>query len=125
MPNGKKKYDIYDRTFKFAVKTVKFLEKLPRNTASIEHTRQLIRSSGAIGANLAEADGALTKKDFVNKIGIARRETRESKHWLRLIESTSSIKGSTLEDELSWLIDEVSQILLILSSIIRNTEKNH
>jgi len=77
-----RKYDIYDRSFKFAVKVVRLLENLPKRSAFIEYSRQLIKSSGSIGANISEADGALTKKDFVNKIGIARREAKESKHWL-------------------------------------------
>jgi four helix bundle protein len=120
-----KKYDIYDRAFGFAVRVVKFLDKLPKNTVLIEYSRQLIRASGSIGANLEEADGALTRKDFLNKIGIARRESREAKHWLRLIESVIIIKDSVDQKELKWLINESTEILLILSSIIRNTEKNN
>ena len=79
--SNSKKYDIYERAFDFAVRTNKLLEKLPKTTAFIEYSRQLIKASGSIGSNLAEADGALTKKDFINKVGIARRESRESRHW--------------------------------------------
>ncbi len=117
-----KKYDIYDRAFNFAVRVVKFVEKLPENLIAAEYSGQLIRASGSIGANIEEADGALSKKDFINKIGIARRESRESKHWLRLIESTIRINNQSDRVELSWLIGESTEILLILSSIIRNAQ---
>ena len=122
MSNGKK-YDIYDRAFKFAVSVAKFLEMLPKRTALIEYSRQLIKSSGSIGANISEADGALTKKDFINKMGIARREAKESKHWLTLIKAVGSFKDESLKKELDWLITESTEILLILSSIIKNTNK--
>src|SRR3990167_2171281 len=101
MPN--RKYDIYDRAFNFAVRVANFLETLPKRTVFIEYGRQLIKSSGSIGANINEADGALTKKDFVNKMGIARRETKESKHWLQLIEAVGSFKEEDTKKELSWL----------------------
>ena len=117
-----KKYDIYDRAFNFAVRVVKFVEKLPENLIAAEYSGQLIRASGSIGANIEEADGALSKKDFIHKIGIARRESRESKHWLRLIESTIRINNQSDREELSWLIGESTEILLILSSIIRNAQ---
>ena len=107
------------------MKVVKFLDQLPKNIALLEYSRQLIRSGGSIGANIEEADGALSKKDFVNKMGIARKEAKESKHWLRLIESTSSLKEKTLEEELHWLIQENTEIMLILSSIIKNTQEGN
>ena len=96
----KKKFDIYDRVFKFSVRTAKFLSKLPNNVIATEYSRQLIRSSGSMGANLAEADGALTKKDFINKVGISRREARESKHWLELLKAVVSIYTVSNKKEL-------------------------
>jgi len=119
-----KKFDIYDRVFNFTVRAVKFLEKLPKSISSVEYGRQLVRSSGSMGANLEEADGALTKKDFVNRVGIARRETRESRHWLKLISALASINNTADKVELDWLINESTEILLILSSIINKTQEN-
>jgi four helix bundle protein len=116
-----RKYDIYQRVFDFTVRVVKFSEKLPKTFISTEYTRQLIRSSGSIGANLEEADGALTKRDFINKVGISRRETRETRHWLKLIQATMEIQEDDLNVETDWLIGECSEILLILSSIIKNS----
>jgi len=121
---GNNKFDIYNRVFKFTVRAVKFTHKLPNSIASTEYTRQLIRSSGSIGSNLEEADGALTKKDFINKIGIARREAREKRHWLKLISAVNSINNDEDKNKLDWLVGECTEILLILSSIIRKTQDN-
>ena len=77
MTNGRK-FDIYDRALEFAARVAILVNKLPRIQAALEYGRQVIRASGSIGANIEEADGALTKKDFINKMGIARRESRES-----------------------------------------------
>ena len=119
----KKRFDIYDRAFNFAVRAVKFLDKLPQSMAAVEYSRQLIKASGSIGSNMAEADGALSKKDFINKVGIARREARESKHWLRLIEATVATKGQFDKEELHWLINESTELMLILSAIIKNSQE--
>lgn len=91
----------------------------------MEYGRQLIRSSGSIGANIEEADGALTKKDFINKIGISRREAKESRHWLRLIKTVVTPHDESDRKELDWLINESTELLLILSSIIKKTQENH
>jgi four helix bundle protein len=119
-----RKFDIYERTLEFATKVAKFIEKLPKSITAIEYSKQLIRASGSIGSNMEEADGALTKRDFINKMGISRRESRESRHWLRLIKQVRLIKNLEDEKELDWLINESKEILLIVSSIIRKTQEN-
>lgn len=117
------KYDIYERAFKFAADVAKLLACLPKSTAVYEYQKQLIRSSSSIGANLAEADGSLSKKEFLNKMSISRREARESTHWLRLIQV---ITGTSSEEkqsaELNRLIQESREILLILSAIINKVK---
>ncbi|MBU1086512.1 MAG: four helix bundle protein [Candidatus Omnitrophica bacterium] len=113
-----KKFDIYDRALKFAIKTAKIIENLPNNIVFREYSKQLIRSSGSIGANIEEADGTLTRKDFINKLGIARRESRESAHWLRLIENIFSGNNPKLKEEIQKQIKEAKELMLILSSII-------
>ncbi len=122
MTNGvnPKKFDIYDRCFIFASKTAQILLRMPRNPFIDEYVKQLIRSSGSIGANLTEADGAISKKDFINKLCIARKEAKESIHWLKLIHSISSVNGNLL----NGLIQENTEIMLILSKIIQNTQNN-
>jgi len=117
-------YDIKERSFKFAVKTAKFIEKLPKRQTTFEYGRQLIRSSGSVGANLEEADGALSKKDFVNKIGIARKEVKESKYWLQLIKEVGSFNGKDMSAELECLIGESDELRLIFSSIINKARAN-
>ncbi|MDP8211801.1 MAG: four helix bundle protein [Candidatus Zapsychrus exili] len=122
MKEKRKKFDIYDRAFTFAVNCAKLIKGLPKEIILIEYMRQLVRSSGSIGANLEEADGALTKRDFVYKVAISRREAKESRHWLKLIKVISENKS--FEKEIDALIKESTEILLILSKIINNTKNN-
>jgi len=117
-----KKYDIKDRALDFAARTAKFINALTKNQITIEHSKQLIRSSSSIGANIEEADGTLSKKDFINKMAIGRRESRESKYWLCLIQKIDFITDCKLKEENAWLINEARELLLILSSIINNTQ---
>ena len=125
-PNDKpkKKFDIYERSLNFAARVARMLNNMSKNVIVIEYIKQTARASGSIGANIEEADGALTKKDFVNKLGIARREARETRHWLNLFKKTGLVTDANDIRELNWQIDEASQLLLILSSIINNTKKN-
>ena len=123
MTEPKPKYDIYDRAFGFAVRAGRLINQLSKNLVVYEYGRQLIKASGSIGANIEEADGALTKKDFINKMGIARREARESRHWLTLIKAVDSTGSGNLE-ELDRLIQESKEIMLILSSIILKSQRN-
>jgi four helix bundle protein len=122
---NERKFDIYERALEFAAKVAKFIERLPHTIVVIEYSKQLVKASGSIGANTEEADGTLTRKDFVNKMGIARREARESRHWLRLIKMTQVIKNQQDGKELDWLINEAKELLLILSSIIKKTQENN
>ena len=121
--SDKKVFDIYERSFNFAVSVAVFLQKLPDTDINGVYKKQLVRSSSSIGANLSEADGSLTKRDFVNKMGIARREARESGHWLRLISRVSVQKDSQVYGEVSELIQEAREILLILSRIILKAQR--
>ena len=107
-------FDIKERTFAFGVRVVKVAQRLPKTIAGRELGRQLIRSGTSIGANVEEADGAMSKKDFVYKMGIARKEARETRYWLRII-------GSTLmnDQELESLTSECDELVKILSKIIQ------
>ncbi len=131
MTNGKfqmtnrRKFDIYDRALEFAARVTKLVDRLPKSQAALEYGRQVIRASGSIGANIEEADGTLTKKDFVNKMGIARREARESRHWLRLIKKVGLTNHPEDKKELDWQIGEAEELMLILSSIINKTKEKY
>ena len=119
---NQKKYDIKERCLIFAARAAKFTDKLPKKQTSFEYGGQLIRSSASTGANLEEADGALSKKDFLNKIGIARKEAKESGYWLKLIKLVKMVNNPENLAELDWLVNESGEIKLILSSIINKTK---
>ena len=82
-----KTYDLEDRTLTFAKKVRAFVRKLSKTIANIEDGKQLIKASGSIGSNYIEANEALSKKDFVMRIKICRKEAKESRYWLRLIDN--------------------------------------
>lgn len=111
-------YDLEERTYQFAKNVALFCKKLPRNISNIEYTRQVIRASGSIGANYIEANESLSKKDFVMRVKICRKEAKESAYWLRLIIDTNS------EDIIQTgviLIKEAVELKKIFSSIIEKS----
>ncbi len=112
-------YDIRERTFEFGVRIIKLVDAIPRTVAGIELGRQLVRSGTSIGANVEEADASSTKKEFAYKDGIARKEARETRYWLRLIQAAGLLDRPEIPD----LIDEADQLVRILSTIIKNAER--
>ena len=78
--------DLKERTFQFAQEVRNFLKEIPRMAGNDEDGRQLLRSSGSIGANYLEADNALSRKDPLMRIRICLKESRESEYWLRLLD---------------------------------------
>lgn len=109
------KYDLEERTYQFAKKTAFFCRKLPYNLINKEYIPQLIRSSGSTGANYIEANEALSKKDFVMRIKICRKEAKESIYWIRLIIDTNS---KDFNQEGLSLKDEATELKKIFSAII-------
>lgn len=83
-PNDKK-YDLEERTAKFGEHVIDFCKLLAKNEINHPLITQVIRSGTSIGANYMEADGAESKKDFRHKIAICKKESKETKHWLRMI----------------------------------------
>lgn len=116
-PKEEKIYDIRERVFSFAQRILEIAEKLPQNRVCDVLRAQLVKSGTSIGANVEEADGAITKRDFINKITIARKEAKETKYWLKLI-AGKYIKTELLEKD----IQEVQEIINILSAIINKTK---
>jgi len=82
---GSKRYDLEERTFKFAQRMRKFALRVPKNIVNLDDIKQVIRSSGSIAANYIEANEALSKKDFIHRIKICRKEAKETRLWLRLL----------------------------------------
>jgi four helix bundle protein len=87
-----KQYDLEERTFQFAENVSLYIKEFSRTISNIEYGKQVVRSSGSVGANYIEANEALSKKDFIMRIKICRKETKESAYWLRLIVETNSEK---------------------------------
>jgi len=82
-----KQYDLEDRTSAFAKRVRAFVKKLTKTIANIEDGKQLVKASGSVGANYIEANESLSKKDFIMRIKICRKEAKESRYWLRLIDT--------------------------------------
>ena len=113
--NQNKPYDLEDRTFEFAKKIRLLVKKLPKTITNIEDGKQLIRSSGSIGANYIEANEALSKKDFMMRTKICRKEAKESAYWLRLIIEINDVE---YKNEGLALFNEAVELKKIFSSIV-------
>lgn len=112
---GDQGLEIQDRTFQFAVRMVKLVNRLPRTVAGIEVGRQLVRAATSVGTNLEEADAAESKADFIHKVGVAHKEAREARYWLRIV------RASLLDDdEVASLLRESEELVRILNSIVHN-----
>lgn len=83
-------YDLEDRTFDFAKLVREFVKLLPKTLANLEDIQQVVRSSGSVGANYIEANESLSKKDFLMRIEICRKEAKESRYWLRLMDTVTT-----------------------------------
>jgi four helix bundle protein len=96
MDDGANRRDLEDRTFQFADAVRHFVKHLPRTLANTEDVRQLVRASGSVAANWIEADEALSKKDFLMRAKIRRKEAKESRLFLRLLFSAIISKSGGL-----------------------------
>jgi four helix bundle protein len=112
---AEKPRDLEDRTFEFAQAVRGFVKQLPRTLANIEDVRQLVRASGSVAANWIEADEALSKKDFLMRAKICRKEAKESRLFLRLLDIGLTQRSIAVRDA---LITEARELTLIFSSII-------
>lgn len=98
-----------------------FVIKLPRTLGNEEDIRQLLRSSGSVASNYIEANEALSKKDFTMRMKICRKEAKESRLWLRLLDCGGN---ADLEKKRNLLIQEASELLLIFNAIITKSNSN-
>ncbi|TRX35607.1 four helix bundle protein [Flavobacterium restrictum] len=114
---SEKIYDLEDRTLKFAIACRLFLKKLPRTISNIEDAKQLVRSSGSVGANYIEANESLSKKDFCFRVKICRKEAKESSYWLKIIKATNP----EFETEINKHIQESDELKKIMSAIIEKS----
>lgn len=117
--NGKKKYDLEERTARFGESVIDFVKTLSRDHVNDVLVRQIVRSSTSIGANYMEADGAESKRDFRHKIAICKKEGKETKHWLRMLARANPGR----KDECEKLRSEAQELTLIFSSIVISVSK--
>ena len=110
-----KNFDLEERTLNFAKETRNFIKLLPKNSANFEDSKQLIRSSGSIGANYIEANESLSRKDLLLRLKISLKESKESRYWLNLIDINNQ---DNLKKEQVPLIQEAKELSCIFASII-------
>ncbi len=111
---NQKQYDLEERTFQFAKNTRLFVSNLPKKLTNMDDIKQLIRSSGSIGANYIEANDSLSKKDFIMRIKISRKEAKETRFWLRLIDENAKDRDI--------LLKEATELMNILGAILKKSE---
>ncbi len=114
-----KQYDLEDRTLKFARSVRDFVNKLPKTAANFEYGKRLLRSSGSIGANYIEANESLSKKDFAMRVKICKKEAKESRYWLNLVDPGN---GEELEKEQNSLFGEATESMKIFGSILEGSK---
>jgi four helix bundle protein len=112
--NEEPEYDIHKRIYNFIVRVIKLVTVLPKTDSNHVIIPQLLRSVTSIGANDQEADGTLTKKDFIHSYIIVRKESKETKFWLMLIADTNP----DIKVKMEPLIHECQELVSIISSII-------
>ncbi len=110
--NNKPVYDLEERTFQFAKAVRLFVKILPKTTANIEDGKQVVKSSGSVGANYREANESLSKKDFLMRMKISRKEAKESAYWLKFIHETNHLKNA---HDAQDLIQEANELKKIFS----------
>ena len=116
--NSRRDYqDLEERTFRFAKDIRKFVSEVPKNPSNLEDIPQLVRASGSTAANYLEANDSLGKKDFLMRLRIARKEAKEARLFLRLLDC----EGAIQIEERSRLVKEAMELKLILSTIIKNS----
>ena len=118
--NGAPRYDLEDRTYQFAKQVRKFVKLLPRTICNYEDVKQLARSSNSCGANYIEANEALSKKDFLLRIKICRKEAKESSFHLRLLDVGSRVDVDRDRDQ---LVQEANELMKIFNAILRKSER--
>ena len=116
---GRPPFDLEERTALFGEAVIAFAKKVPVNSVTTPLISQVVRAATSIGANYLEADDCDSKRDFRFKIGLCRRESREAKHWLRMLAAAEP----HLRDEARPLWKEAQELNLIFGAIRRRAER--
>jgi four helix bundle protein len=118
MKNNEKIQDIHERIYQFVIRGINLTKALPKTSQNLILINQVIRSITSMGANDQEADGTDTKKDFIAKYSIVRKEGKETNYWLRLIADTNPEYKERMTD----ITQEGKEIVKIVSAIILKTK---
>lgn len=114
------KYNLEERTACFGEAVIEYCLALPATAVTAPLINQLVRAGTSIGANYCEADEAESKKDFRHKIAICRKESKETKYWLRMIAKAAPASEASLRS----LWTEAKELHLIFCAVIRTTDRN-
>ena len=112
--------NLYDKAYVFAVKIVKLYQRLSTEKKEYVLSKQVLRSGTSIGANIAEANGAISRADFSAKVSIAYKECLETKYWISLLADTSILATN----DSKTLLDDADELSRILFSILKTTRIN-
>lgn len=110
-------FDLEERTGRFGEAVIRFAKQIPPSPVNSPLISQLVRAGTSVGANYVEADDASSKKDFRHKLSISKRESRECKHWLRMLVAAEP----QFREDARQLWTEAKEIHLILSAILRKS----
>ncbi|HUQ85459.1 MAG TPA: four helix bundle protein [Candidatus Limnocylindrales bacterium] len=119
MENNQKIKDIHERIYQFVIRVLNLVKKLPRTPENIILITQITKSATSMGANDQEADGTDSRKDFIAKYAIVRKEGKETSYWLRIISDTNPTFKLRMKD----LMQEGKEIVMIVSTIILNSKR--
>jgi four helix bundle protein len=114
-----KRYDLEDRTLSFSKRIIHLVKALPKNTINFNLGDQLMRSGTSMGANYREANETETKKDFLFRLRICRKEGKETIYWLNLITETNP----ELANNINSLLQETTELVKIFAAIIEKSKQ--
>jgi four helix bundle protein len=120
----KNKIDIHDRLLEFSVAIVRYCKVLAKDPGNRAIADQLLRSGTSVGANMQEADAAASKKDFIYKVNIAKKEIQETNYWLKLIKCAEILDGEAELRQLDVLFKESEELTKIIGAILFNCMRN-
>ncbi|HNY04457.1 MAG TPA: four helix bundle protein [Candidatus Woesebacteria bacterium] len=110
-----KNYDLVNRVEIFGTRIISFSKLIPKNVINLPLISQFIRSGTSVGANYCEADDAESRKDYIHKVGIAKKEARETAYWLKMI----VVAEPKLKEEAMKIYQEAKELNLIMNAIVR------
>ncbi len=111
---------ILTKTYDFAIRIVRLYQYLCKEKKEYELSKQVLRSGTSIGSNVEESVGGLSRKDFLAKLGVSYRETRETHYWLRLLRDTDYISAEQAQS----MLNDADEILRIITAIQKSTKNN-